>query len=160
MDSEAQPVPTLYEWLGGLPALERLTDRFYQNVREDDVLAPVFAHMDERHPRFVAAFLGEVFGGPATYTANRGGHPHMIGAHLGRHLTEVQRRRWFDLMLTTADEVGLPSDPEFRSAFVSYLEWGTRLAVVNSQPGASAEPNAPMPRWGWGETGGPWQGGG
>ena len=72
--------------------------------------------------------------------------------------TEQQRRRWFDLMLSTADEVGLPSDPEFRSAFVAYLEWGTRLAVVNSQPGATAEPNAPMPKWGWGEPGGPWDG--
>jgi len=28
--------------------------------------------------------------------------------------------------------VGLPSDPEFRSAFGRYLEWGTRLAVINS----------------------------
>lgn len=158
MDSEARQVPTLYEWLGGLPALERLTDRFSRNVREDEILAPVFEHMDERHPRFVAAFLAEVFGGPGAYSAGRGGHPHMIAAHLGRHLTERQRRRWFDLMLTTADEVGLPADPEFRSAFVSYLEWGTRLAVVNSQPGAAAEPNAPMPRWGWGETGGPWEG--
>jgi truncated hemoglobin YjbI len=81
--------------------------RFYENVRADAILAPVFAHMDARHPRFVADFLAEVFRGPAAYSAERGGHAHMIGAHLGRHLTETQRRRWFDLMLSTADEVGL-----------------------------------------------------
>ena len=61
----------------------------------------------------------------------------MIGRHLGRALTETQRKRWLDLLLECADEVGLPSDPEFRSAFVAYLEWGTRLAVLNSQPGAT-----------------------
>jgi hemoglobin len=80
----------------------------------------------------------------------------MIKAHLERQLTESQRRRWFDLLLSTADEVGLPADPEFRSAMVGYLEWGSRLAVVNSQPGAEADPMAPMPRWGWGEVKGPY----
>jgi hemoglobin len=108
--------------------------------------------MDHEHPRFVAQFIAEVFGGPRDYSAQRGGHPHMIRAHLERHLTESQRRRWFDLMLSTADEVGLPADPEFRSAMVSYLEWGSRLAVLNSQPGAKADPTASMPRWGWGEV--------
>lgn len=80
----------------------------------------------------------------------------MIRAHLERRLTEPQRRRWFDLLLSTADEVGLAADPEFRSALVSYLEWGSRLAVLNSQPGAAADPNVPMPKWGWGETKGPY----
>lgn len=28
--------------------------------------------------------------------------------------------------------MGLKSDPEFRSAFVGYIEWGTRIAVINS----------------------------
>ena len=83
----------------------------------------------------------------------------MIGRHLGRHLNEELRKRWFDLMLETADEVGVPSDPEFRAAFVGYLEWGTRLAVINSQDGVEAPPeDAPMPAWNWGPPGGPWLG--
>lgn len=156
---DGKTVPTLYEWAGGDDAIDRLTERFYRNVANDELLAPIFVHMDGEHPRFVARFIGEVFGGPARYTAERGGHPHMVAAHLGRHLSEAQRRRWFDLLLTTADEVGLPSDPEFRSAFVGYLEWGSRLAVINSQPGASANPDAPMPRWGWGAAKGPYAAG-
>ena len=59
--------------------------------------------------------------------------------------------------MDSADEAGLPSDPEFRSAFVGYIEWGTRLAVINSQPGAEPGLDEPMPHWGWGETKGPWQ---
>lgn len=141
---------------GGQEAVERLTTRFYQQVAAEPLPAPLFAHMDAHHPRFVAQFIAEVFGGPAHYSAERGGHPHMIKAYLERHLTETQRRRWFDLLLSTADEVGLPSDPEFRSAMVGYLEWGSRLAVINSQPGATAYPAAPMPRWGCGEAKGPY----
>lgn len=150
--------PTLYEWAGGLPALERLTAHFYTAVRADELLGPVFAHMHGEHPRYVAAFIGEVFGGPAAYSTSRGGHPHMIAQHLGRRLTQEQRRRWVELLLDSADAVGLPDDPEFRSAFVAYIEWGTRLAVINSQPGAEAVPDAPMPKWHWGVPGGPYQG--
>ena len=80
----------------------------------------------------------------------------MIQQHLNRHLSQLQRREWVALLLDTADELKMPEDPEFRSALVSYLEWGSRLAVLNSQPGATADQNAPMPKWGWGEVKGPY----
>jgi hemoglobin len=148
--------PTLYEWLGGMPALERLTSVFYSRVPDDAILAPVFARMSPEHPKHVAEFLAEVFGGPTTYSTERGGHAEMIRHHLSRSLTHEQRRRWLELLLSCGDEVGLPDDPEFRSAFVAYLEWGTRLAVLNSQPGATVTEESPMPRWGWGEVRGPY----
>lgn len=152
-------IPTLYEWLGGLPALQALTERFYERVKDDAVLAPVFAHMSGEHPAHVAAFLGEVLGGPAAYSAEHGGHPHMVRQHLNRHLSQEQRRAWVALLLDTADQLRMPDDPEFRSALVGYLEWGSRLAVLNSQPGAQVTEDAPMPRWGWGEVKGPYTGG-
>ncbi len=152
------PTPTLFDWAGGAPALEKLTDLFYKKVKADPLLGPIFIHMDAHHPRYVADFIGEVFGGPADYSKNREGHDHMIAQHLGRHLTEQMRRRWVEVLLDTADEAGLPDDPEFRSAFVGYIEWGTRLAVINSQPGVEPGPAGPMPKWGWGEVKGPYQG--
>lgn len=77
-------MPTLFEWLGGAPALEKLFTRFYEKVPEDPQLAPVFAHMDPGHARHVAAWVGEVFGGPKAYSTTRGGHAHMISRHLGQ----------------------------------------------------------------------------
>lgn len=145
-------VPTLYAWAGGTAAFERLTEVFYTKVTADDLIGPLFAHMDPGHPRYVAMWLAEVFGGPADYTGERGGYAHMLGHHLGRAITEPQRRRWVDLLVDSADEAGLPGDPEFRAAFMSYIEWGTRLALGNSQPGATPPPQAPVPRWGWGEA--------
>ena len=155
--AESASVPSLYEWAGGAEALARLTERFYARVRTDALLGPVFERMSEAHPTHVALFLGEVLGGPPRYSGEKGGHPEMIRHHLGRHLTEAQRRRWAELLLDCADEVELPADPEFRSAFVAYVEWGSRLAVVNSQDGASVNPDAPMPVWGWGVPGGPYR---
>ncbi len=147
-----QAVPTLYEWAGGAEALQRLTEAFYARVRADDVLAPVFAQMPDDHPEHVAIWLGEVFGGPRRYTEEHGGYPHMLAKHRNRALTEAQRLRWVQLICAAADEAGLPADPEFRSAFVAYIEWGTRIALVNSQVGSTPPPEAPVPRWGWGEA--------
>ncbi|KKB12071.1 hypothetical protein VE25_09255 [Devosia geojensis] len=150
-------MPSLYDWVGGTAALERLTAAFYDKVKADDVLGPVFARMNPDHPAHVAAFLGEVLGGPRLYSERYGGHPEMIRHHLNRNLSEAQRRRWINLLLDAYTELGLPDDPEFASALVGYLEWGTRMAVLNSKPGARPGLDEPMPEWGWGEVGGPYQ---
>jgi len=150
-------VPSLYDWVGGTPALERLTRLFYERVLADDLIGPLFAHMDAEHPRHVATWLAEVFGGPDLYTRERGGYPAMLGHHLGKAITEPQRRRWVALLLDAADDADLPADPEFRAAFVGYVEWGTRLALTNSRPGAAVVGSAPVPRWGWGVAP-PWLG--
>jgi hemoglobin len=151
-------VPSLYEWAGGLPAFEKLTQVFYDKVLRDELLEPIFRHMSPEHRKHVAHFIGEVFGGPALFSQAEGSHFSMVSKHLGRHLTENHRKRWVQLLIETADEIGLPDDPEFRSAFVGYIEWGTRIAVINSKAESlDMNPQEPMPRWGWGEVGGPYQ---
>jgi hemoglobin len=152
-----KPTPTLLEWMGGQPRLQELLATFYGRVKSDEILAPVFAGMSADHVQHVSAFIAEVFGGPKTYSEKYGGHRAMIHKHVGRALTEIQRQRWMQLLLNCADDLQIPADPEFRSSFVAYLEWGTRLAVINSRPGADVSADAPMPVWGWGETGGPYQ---
>jgi hemoglobin len=144
--------PTLYEWAGSQPAFDRLTEAFYRRVRADELLGPLFAHMPPQHPHHVALWIAEVFGGPPQYTDEHGGYPAMVAKHRGLAITEAQRSRWVQLICAAADEAALPADPEFRSAFVAYVEWGTRLALANSQPGATPPQHAPVPRWGWGEA--------
>ncbi|GAB7104052.1 hypothetical protein JCM4814A_23660 [Streptomyces phaeofaciens JCM 4814] len=143
-------VPTLYAWAGGEKAFARLTEAFYAKVVEDDLLAPLFAGLAPEHAEHVALWLAEVFGGPETYSATQGGHSHMVAKHFGRGITEPQRRRWVNLVQDAADEAGLPTDAEFRSAFLAYVEWGTRLAVHFSGPDAQPPAEQPVPKWGWG----------
>jgi hemoglobin len=151
-------IPTLYEWIGGAEPLSRLIDRFYQKVPFDPILAPVFAHMSPQHFQHVTQFIAEVLGGPADYSTLHGGHAEMVRHHLNRNITDQQRQRWMGLLLETADELQLPADPEFRSAVVAYLEWGSRLAVINSAlPVETFIGDSPMPAWGWGVPGGPYQ---
>jgi CDGSH-type Zn-finger protein/truncated hemoglobin YjbI len=148
--------PTIFEWAGGYPALLRMTRIFYEKyVPQDPLLAPLFASMSPDHPQRVAAWLGEVFGGPAVYSEQYRGYTRMVSQHIGKGLTEEKRSRWVQLILASAQDAGLPADPEFRSAFSSYIEWGSRLALENSQPGAKPPEHMPMPHWDWNTAAGP-----
>ena len=151
MPSDPDEVPTLYEWAGGAGAFRRLIDAFYDRVEQDELLSPLFpGGVHEEHRADVTAWWCEVFGGPAAYTAEHGGYAQMLAHHRDLGITAEQRFRFASLMSLAADDAGLPDDPEFRAAFVGYVEWGTRLALHNSQPGAAVATAAPVPRWGWG----------
>jgi hemoglobin len=152
-------VPSLFEWAGGMPVFETLFDKFYDKVLADPILEPVFKLMSPQHRLHVAHFVAEVLGGPKLYSESEGSHFLMIQKHLSKHLTQEHRKRWMELLLETADKLDLPADPEFRSAFMAYLEWGTRIAVINSNLDEVTEsPDIPMPAWGWGVPGGPYLG--
>jgi hemoglobin len=145
------PTPTLYEWAGGDAAFDRLINCFYDRIEHDPLISPLFPHgVSPEHRDHVIAWWREVFGGPARYTAELGGYAAMVRKHLELGISVEQRRRFVETMSVAADDAALPGDPEFRSALLAYLEWGTRLALENSQPGADYVPEAPVPRWGWG----------
>src|SRR6478672_10927668 len=145
--------PTLFDWAGGSAAFRSMIDAFYNRVEADALLGPLFpGGVMQEHRANVTLWWVEVFGGPAEYTERLGGYERMLAHHRNLGITPEQRFRFASLMSLAADDAGLPDDPEFRSAFVAYVEWGTRLALGNSQPGAEVIAHAPVPRWGWGEA--------
>jgi hemoglobin len=151
--AEEKSVTTLFEWAGGDAAIRRLIDAFYDRVEGDELLSPFFTGgVSEEHREHVTAWWCEVFGGEPRYTKELGGYENMLERHRGLGITPEQRFRFASLLSLAADDATLPDDPEFRSAFVAYVEWGTRIALHNSQPGAEVFEHAPVPHWGWGEA--------
>ena len=145
--------PTLYEWAGGLDALRRMIDAFYDRVEQVEMFDRLFpGGVTEEHRDQVTAWWAEVFGGPTRYTDDLGGYDNMLNHHRNLRISEEQRASFVATMSIAADDAGLPGDPEFRSALLAYLEWGTRLAFENSQENAEPFEGAPVPRWGWGEA--------
>src|ERR1700712_822796 len=142
---------TLAKWAGGPDAISRLINAFYDRVDADPMLSPFFpGGVSVEHRDHVAVWWTEGLGGPAGYTDQPGGYENMLAPHRNLGITGAQRLRFATLMSQAADDAELPADPEFRAALVGYLEWGTRLAVHNSQVDAAVTEQAPVPHWGWG----------
>lgn len=153
MEDRRDKPPTLLEWAGGADAIERMINAFYDRVERDEMLAPYFpGGVTAEHRLHVTWWWCEVFGGAANYSEELGGYARMVAHHRDLGISSEHRRHFVATMSVAADDADLPDDPEFRSALLAYLEWGTRLAMHNSQPGAEVAPAAPVPRWGWGEA--------
>ena len=143
--------PSLVEWAGGPEAFRRLIDAFYDRVERDDLLAPLFPAGSARSTAPTSPP-----GGSRSSAAPRR-TPRSSAATAGCSTTTAvsasppeQRFRFATLMSRAADDAGLPDDPEFRAAFVGYVEWGTRLALANSQPGAEVGRGGTRPALGLG----------
>jgi hemoglobin len=142
--------PTIFEHMGGAAALRRLAEAQYRRCLTDPVLIRVFGTEGRPgHVEHLAAWLGEVFGGPDSYTRELGGHGALLRHHASLSITEAERRRFVEIFLEAADEAELPNDERFRRRFREYIEWGSRIAMDISQPRADITTRESVPRWGW-----------
>ncbi len=142
---------SLLEDAGGEPALHHFVDLFCGHVRADPLLHPLFGDGKPERIGHLTAFTVECFGGVDTYTKKMGGFLGLIAAHRGLKIAEAQRLRFVELYMTTADEVGLPSDAPFREALRSHVEFGPEVAKQNSHATTDAElhPLREVPMWTW-----------
>jgi hemoglobin len=142
---------TIYDRAGGEAGLHEVVDTFYSSIFEDPILQPVFGQPVPTHVDHLTAFLSEVFGGPARYSDEMGGFPAIVAVHRGRHISEEQRRRFLELFMAAVDRAGLGADAQLRAAIESCIEFGTEVAMVNSNAETDAElhPQREVPYWHW-----------
>lgn len=79
------PVPTLYQELGGQPAVDAAVDIFYRKVLRDDRIRSFFDDIDmDQQIAKQKAFLTMAFGGPANYSGKdmRAAHQRLIAKGL------------------------------------------------------------------------------
>jgi hemoglobin len=141
---------SLFDFAGGEAALHRLEDTFYRSVLADPLLQPLFGAGKPEHVDHLTAFTAESFGGPGRFSRELG-FAHLIAVHRGLHITEEQRQRFVDLYLRALDAAGMPADPDFRSAVREHVEFGSKVALQNSNAGTDEElhPLREVPRWTW-----------
>jgi hemoglobin len=142
---------SLFEHAGGEEALHRLEAIFYASVVRDPLLQPLFGDGQPHHVDHLTAFTAESFGGPDRFTEELGGFAHLIEVHRGLHITEQQRARFVELYTAALDEAEMPDDEPFRRAVREHLEFGSRVALQNSNARSDDElhPLREVPRWTW-----------
>jgi hemoglobin len=80
MTEPDKPIPSLYEWTGGEPAIRRPMDCVHDSVERDDLVGPRFFSdgVSEDHRAHVTAWWSEVLGHLARYTEELGGYEGML----------------------------------------------------------------------------------
>jgi hemoglobin len=112
--------PTFYDQIGGEPTFRKLVDEFYTGVATDPVLRPLYPEADlapaaER----LRLFLMQYWGGPTTYSAQRG-HPRLRMRHAPFRVGPAERDAWLSHMRRAVDALSLP--PEQDATLWQYLE--------------------------------------
>jgi hemoglobin len=111
---------SFYTAVGGEDTFRRLVHAFYAGVAQDPVLRPMYPEADlgpaEDRLRM---FLEQYWGGPTTYSEQRG-HPRLRMRHAGFRVDPDARDRWLAHMRTAVDSLDLA--PMHEAVLWDYLE--------------------------------------
>lgn len=95
---------TVYEQVGGEPFFVALVDRFYRGVEQDPILKPLYPEEDmDGARRRLHLFLMQYFGGPDTYSQERG-HPRLRARHIPFPIGQRERDAWMVHMSASLEQ--------------------------------------------------------
>ena len=127
-----QPQRSFYDEVGGHDTFHAIVSRFYQLVREDEILLPLYPEgdLDGAEVR-LRMFLEQYWGGPRTYSEQRG-HPRLRMRHAPFVIGYIERDAWLRCMHTAVAEVDSQTlDDQHRAELLAYLEMAAQ-SMVNS----------------------------
>ena len=118
---------TFYDEIGGEATIRAIVHRFYQGVRDDEVLRPMYPEQDlaPAEDRF-ALFLVQYWGGPTTYSDTRG-HPRLRMRHAPFAVNPEARDHWLMHFRAALDEADLTE--EQRQTFWDYVTHAAQFMV-------------------------------
>jgi hemoglobin len=143
--------PTLFAYAGGEPAFLSLAAAHHARCLADPELNHPFSHPDQ-HPQHVerlAAYWGEVMGGPPNYSQACGDQSRLQLMHAGNGDMTDLGARFVDCFVLAIDDAGLPDDPEFRAAMRAYMQWAVADVLVYSPVDAVVPTGLAVPHWSW-----------
>ena len=127
MDDQA-----VYEMIGE-EGFTRLVSAFYSQVRQDDVIGPMYpAHDLAGAEQRLRDFLVVRFGGPPRYFEQRG-HPRLRMRHAPFAIHQVARDRWVAMMERALEEAQLPTEAD---AILREFLLTTATFLINRAPQA------------------------
>lgn len=122
---------TFYDAIGGHDTIALIVDRFYEGVAGDPVLRPLYPEEDLRPAaRRFRMFLEQYWGGPTTYSQERG-HPRLRMRHAPFAVTPEAKDRWLVHFRAGLDAAELP--PELDAQFWEYVNHAA-MFMVNTNP--------------------------
>jgi hemoglobin len=119
----------LFDRIGGSATFDALVRKFYEGIREDERLRPMYPEGDLEGAIWrLSSFLQQYFGGPTDYSDQRG-HPRLRMRHAAFHVNPDAKERWLAHMRRAVDSLTL--SPMDEGELWDYLERAA-LSMVNT----------------------------
>ncbi len=129
---------SMFDAVGGHPTFSRIVAQFYARVREDDILAPMYPADDwEGAAERLQLFLEQYWGGPSTYSEQRG-HPRLRMRHAPFAVSPTARDRWLAHMTAAIKQAGM--SPLHEATMLDYVERAAH-SMVNTGDGDAGRPS-------------------
>jgi hemoglobin len=140
---------TLFEAIGGAGGVLRLAAAWHKRVLADEVVAHAFSHgFHPQHTERLAAYWGEAWDGPPTYSERYGGESSVVRIHSGNGVHEEMDRRAIACFDQALDDVAI-ADP-LRRVLHDYFEWATTTSMAAYPRNPADVPDGMrIPRWSW-----------
>ena len=123
------PQQTFYDAIGGETVFRGIVARFFAQVPADEVLRTVYPQDDlAGAEQRLALFLMQYWGGPTTYSDERG-HPRLRMRHAPFRIGPAERDAWLGAMRAAIDEAGLAAP--HREQLWEYMQ-STANHMINS----------------------------
>jgi hemoglobin len=135
----SEPIQTIYQAVGGMETFVRLVDAFYRGVESDPLLRPMYPADLTESREHLALFLAQYFGGPGTYSEQRG-HPRLRWRHLPFPIDAAARDAWLRHMRAAVDETAIPEPA--RGLMLTYFEQTAQFLVNADAPTRGSGPPA------------------
>ncbi|MFT3662840.1 MAG: globin [Gordonia sp. (in: high G+C Gram-positive bacteria)] len=116
-------VSTFYDQVGGESTFHAITARFYEEVKKDEVLVPMYPEADlSGAERRLRMFLEQYWGGPHTYSDERG-HPRLRMRHMPYKIGPIERDAWLRCMKIAVASIPAETlDDEHRTRMLDYFD--------------------------------------
>ncbi|ACZ30420.1 NUDIX hydrolase [Xylanimonas cellulosilytica DSM 15894] len=148
---DGEPVGrTIYDAMGGMPAVAALARAWHARVLDDPVVAHAFERrMHPQHDERLAAYWAEQLGGPATFTASMASHASVVAVHSGNGPHEEMDARAVACFELALDDAAIPDDDRLRNTLTLWFAWAMQVLNHEHETPEEVPVDLPMPTWTW-----------
>jgi len=142
---------SIYDAAGGAPAMLALAQAWHERCLADPEAEHPFSHpgLHPQHTERLAAYWGEMLGGPDAYSRELASVAHMVRMHSGNGAhpeLDAATERCFALAL---DDAGIPDDERLRSTLVAWFAWSNRVVNHTYERPELVPDELTLPHWTW-----------
>jgi hemoglobin len=141
---------SVYDAAGGAAAFQRLAAAHHARCLADPLLEHPFSHGTKPdHVERLAAYWGEVLGGPAEFSTRYGGHPDMLLIHAECEAPPEMGEKFLECFVAAAGDARLPGDPRLRAVLRDYMAWAVDEVMAYAPKGSVVPDALAVPHWSW-----------